>query len=259
MSSRKSAQLWTRKKRQSRAVSTKDTQRLTRVRLSSRPDDVLSSRPLIVAYVRVSSSSQSHAMQRDAIERVARARGDRLDRFMEEKASARTTDRPILRALRDAARKGAIRKVYVYRVDRLARSGIRDLLTIVQELHSHGVQIVTCTDGFDLAGPGSEIVLAVLAWAAEMERVANGERLASARRRLEAQGRAWGRPRSMTVAEVERARVLYARNGTLRSVSIALKVPRSTLAAALRRVPKPPASKDAEKSRKRGAKPPASR
>jgi hypothetical protein len=43
-------------------------------------------------------------------------------------------------------------------------------------------------DGFDPAGRAAEIVLAVLAWAAKTERFAINERIAAARRRIEAEG-----------------------------------------------------------------------
>jgi len=53
----------------------------------------------------------------------------------------------------------------------------------------------TIADGFSFGGPGGEIVLAVLAWAAQIERASIGERIAAARTRVEASGGHWGRPR----------------------------------------------------------------
>src|SRR5256885_11211629 len=49
-------------------------------------------------------------------------------------------------------------------------------------------------DGFDLAGPAAEIILAVVSWAAKLERLAINERIAAARERIEAEGGKWGRP-----------------------------------------------------------------
>lgn len=187
----------------------------------------------VASYVRVSSRAQDHAMQLDAIERQARARGDVIGRRYAERLSGKTLDRPELKRLREDARQGYVRRLYVYRVDRLARSGIADMLTVVQELQASGVEVVTVADGFPLSGPMAELVLAMMAWAAKMERLAINERLAAARTALEARGGKWGRPSRMDDAAREKA-VQMARAGrSVREVAVALKVPRSTVARAL--------------------------
>ena len=152
------------------------------------------------AYVRVSSRSQDAASQRAALERAARARGDTIASWYVEKQSGRTLARPILDSVRELARRGHIRKLFVFRLDRLTRSGIRDTLDVVHELRAAGCELVTIADGFELAGPAADVVLAVLAWAAQMERAARGERIAAARARAET----WGRPRAAGPAEVRR-------------------------------------------------------
>jgi DNA invertase Pin-like site-specific DNA recombinase len=188
----------------------------------------------VAAYLRVSSASQDAGMQRDAILRAARARGELVVHWFADTMSGATTKRPELARLRAAVRAGDVRKLYVYRLDRLTRSGIRDTLAIVDELRAHGCTLVTIADGFDVDGPASEVVLAVLAWAAKMERQAIGERIAAARARVAAEGGAWGRPRRMARGDVARARELAAAGKSVRAISAAMKVPRSTLARALR-------------------------
>jgi DNA invertase Pin-like site-specific DNA recombinase len=122
--------------------------------------------------------------------------------------------------------------VIVYRLDRLARSGIRDTLEVVEELRAAGATLVSCADGFDLSGPAAEIVIAVMAWAAKMERLAINERISAARLRIEADGGTWGRPRRMSGAEVATFRRMRKAGVSLRSCAVAMKVPRSTLARA---------------------------
>jgi DNA invertase Pin-like site-specific DNA recombinase len=185
------------------------------------------------AYVRVSSRAQTHATQRDAIERVARARGDTIQVWYSEKFSAKTLDRAVLAKLRADARAGRISKLYVYRLDRLARSGIRDMFEVVEQLREHGVEVVTVADGFDLTGPAAEVVLAVIAWAAKMERLAINERISAARERLRVEGRAWGRPPRLRPREVERARSLAAQGLSVRAVAAHLNAPRATVHRAL--------------------------
>lgn len=189
----------------------------------------------VAAYVRVSSRSQDLATQRDAIGRCAKARGDEISVWFEEKRSASTLERAELGALRAAVRRGEVRTVYVFRLDRFARSGIRDTLGLLEELRAGGARVVTVADGFELEGPFAEVVTAVMAWAAQMERLALGERILAARTRVEAGGKRWGRPRR--AGDELAARVRALRSGpeklTIRKIAVALKVPRSTVQAIL--------------------------
>jgi DNA invertase Pin-like site-specific DNA recombinase len=114
------------------------------------------------AYIRVSSKSQTLDLQRVAIERAARTRRDAIADWYSDRQSARTHSRPGLEQLRQAAREGRVPRLYVYRLDRLARSGIRDTFEVIEELRRHYCELVTVSDGFDLAGPAAEVVLAVM-------------------------------------------------------------------------------------------------
>jgi DNA invertase Pin-like site-specific DNA recombinase len=167
--------------------------------------------------------------QRAAILRAAKARRVKIAEWYEDTASAATLRRPALQRLRDEARGGAFRVVYVYRLDRLSRGGINETLTVIQELAAHGVTVETIGDGFTLGGPAGDIVLAVLAWAAQMERAAIVERMGAARKRVEAAGGTWGRPRSLPDAKVSTIRKLGKEGRTVRAIAIALKVPKSTV------------------------------
>jgi DNA invertase Pin-like site-specific DNA recombinase len=189
-----------------------------------------------VAYVRVSSKAQDLGMQKLAIERTATARGDSIGTWYEEKRSAKTILRPELQRLREHARQGMIRRLYVYRLDRLSRSGIRDTFEVVEELRLHGVDLVTVSDGFDLNGPAAEVVLAVMAWACKMERLAINERIASARERVESEGGKWGRPRRLDGHGEQRILRLREEGRTIREISVAIKVPRPTVARVLGRL-----------------------
>jgi len=186
------------------------------------------------AYLRVSTHQQDWKLQRDAIARACKARGDRIPKslWFEEKKSGASIERAALQKLRAAVRAGRVGRVYVFRIDRLTRSGIRDTLALVEEFRRGGAELVTIADGFDLSGPAAEVVLAVLAWAAQMERNAIGERIRAARVRVEAAGGRWGRPRKLDPATIDRAKELRKKK-SVRAVAVALKVPRSTLADAL--------------------------
>lgn len=184
------------------------------------------------AYVRVSSKAQDYASQRAAIERAANARGDKIKEWYAEKKSAKTIAREELGRLRADVRAGHVRRLYVFRLDRLARSGIRDTFEVVEELRAHGCELVTVADGFDLNGPAADVVLAVMAWAAKMERLAINERISAARERLAKEGRAWGRPPRLTPRERKGVASMRRAGHTIRQIAVALKIPRSTVARA---------------------------
>ncbi len=50
------------------------------------------------------------------------------------------------------ARAGKLRgrRLYVFRLDRLTRTGIADTLTTIEELRTNGVEVLSVADGFDL-------------------------------------------------------------------------------------------------------------
>ena len=207
---------------------------------------------MITAYLRISSKSQDVATQRHAIERAAARTGQTVARWFQEVLGGAKTIRPELAALLRAARAGEISTLYVYRLDRLSRAGIRDTLQTLETLRAAGVDVRTIADGFELNGPASEVVVAVLAWAAQMERAAIGERIASARQRVEASGKHWGRPRKLNDRRAAEIRQMKADGRSIRQIAMAVKVPRSTVGQCLAKKgvyakPKPPVKKNLKK------------
>ena len=196
-----------------------------------------------IAYIRVSSKAQDYATQRSTITKTAAARGDVIVEWYAEKKSAKTMDREELRRLRDDARAGAFRRLYVFRLDRLTRSGISDTLAVIAELRAHGVEVVSIADGFDLAGPAAEIIIAVMAWASRMELLARNERISAARDRLAAEGRPWGRPPRMTPEQIAKAVAMKVEGRSVREIAMAIKVAKSTIGRALS--PRGPATRTA--------------
>ena len=185
------------------------------------------------AYLRVSSAAQSYAMQEAAILQAVATRGDELLERYSEKASAKVNARPERERLLQDAKLGQFGRLYVYRLDRLSRGGIRDVLDVVERLTRYNVELVTLTDGFDLKGPAAEIILAVLAWASKFERQAINERIASARARIVAEGKSWGRPSRLSDVDVTKVQALREKGHTLRYIAQAMHVPKSTVARAL--------------------------
>lgn len=191
------------------------------------------------AYLRVSTAAQDHAMQRDAIERAAERRGDAVTAWYVDTESGGTLARPDLARLRRDARAGILpRRLYVFALDRLTRTGIVDTIALIRELHGVGVEVISHSDPFDVAGPAAEIVIAVMAWAAEAELRRQKERRAAARKRREAAGLAWGRPRRLAEGDPREQRIaeLAAEKRSHRYIAQEVGVKRDTVRRTIKRL-----------------------
>lgn len=169
--------------------------------------------------------------------RAAAARGEEIAEFFEEKRSGAARERPELDRLRQAVRAGHVTRLYVFRLDRLTRRGIRDTLQLLEEFRGAGAVVVSVADAFDpaqLVGPLGELAAALVAWAAEMELLAKKERISAAREKVEASGGRWGRPRKVDPTTLAAAKKLVNVDKlSVRVVAQRLKVPKTTLLRAL--------------------------
>lgn len=153
--------------------------------------------PLCAAYVRVSTERQDATNQRPSLERLASSRGWSIRWYGETESAAR--ERPILAQMLEDARRGEIQAVAVWALDRLHRSMVGTIQTVL-DLDRLGVQVVSVRDSWlDTRGPVRELLLAIFGWVAEQERRRLIERtregLARAKARGTKSGRAIGRPK----------------------------------------------------------------
>lgn len=195
--------------------------------------------PSAAAYVRVSTPEQNHALQQAAIERVRIARGDDELAWFAEKRSGRAWERPELERLRGLVSRGACRRVYVWRLDRFTRRGIADTFELVQGFMRAGAEVISVTEGFDFGPPFGDIMLALMAWAAQMEGRAQLERVQGARARMAAEGRAWGRPPRVPPGSELEKKIVALRaeeKRSFRSIAMAVKVPQTTVERVCQRV-----------------------
>jgi len=196
---------------------------------------------MIAAYVRVSSKAQELKTQKDAIQRVCKARRERIATWFEERVSSQN-ERPQLNALREFVRAGRVRKLYVFRLDRLTRGGVCEMLNLMNEFKVNGCQVESIADGFGFSGPAREIVLAVLGMCAELERAAIAERVTAARRRIEAGGGTWGRPPKVTEKQRQQIRKMAADDWSIRSIAEEIGLAPSTIHRVLSQKPTPKSS-----------------
>lgn len=115
-----------------------------------------------IAYVRVSSVDQNEARQKEGL-----GKKYEIDKWFTEKISGKDMNRPQLKAMLDYVREGDT--VYVLEFSRLARS-TKDLLTIVEQLQSKGVHIVSDKENIDSRTATGKLMLTMIGAIAEFER-----------------------------------------------------------------------------------------
>jgi DNA invertase Pin-like site-specific DNA recombinase len=114
-----------------------------------------------VGYIRCSHIDQNEARQLSAFEPLS------LYRIYIEKASAKSTDRPILKQLLDYVRDGDC--VYIKDFSRLARN-VKDLLEITEDLNNRGVTLISLQENLDLGTATGQLLLKLLGSVYEFER-----------------------------------------------------------------------------------------
>lgn len=114
-----------------------------------------------VAYVRVSTTHQNDDRQLEALKKY------NIDKYFTEKVSAKSTNRPELQNLLAYVRKDD--KVFIHDFSRLARS-TKDLLDIVEQLTSKGVELVSIKESIDSSTATGKLMLTMIGAIAEFER-----------------------------------------------------------------------------------------
>jgi len=193
----------------------------------------------LVAYVRVSEESENPENQVFAIyEWVAKQGYQLVDIYQDIGVSGALPprERPGFRRVLEAL--PSVDGVVVYALDRVARSLV-ELVEVVREIEARGKVILSVREAWlqQLDPKVRSLVVAVLGWAAEMEREFIRERTREALKRVKAQGKRVGRPPKVTEAVARRAVEYVARGYTLKDAAKLLGVGYTTLARYLTQNP----------------------
>lgn len=89
--------------------------------------------------------------------------------FTDKGYSGKNIDRPQFRSMMEAVRSGAVKRVIVYKLDRISRS-ILDFATMMNEFQHYGVEFVSCTEKFDTSTPMGRAMLNICIVFAQLER-----------------------------------------------------------------------------------------
>ncbi len=165
--------------------------------------------PRVALYARVSTILQDEQRQVDDLRRVAAERGWDVVEEIRERMTGTKVDRPGLARALELAKTGRADFLLTWELSRLTRGGIGDLFDIVRALDSAKVRLASVQEPWvSVDGPTRDLLLAVLGWAAKMERDLLSERTKSGLARARANGKPIGRPRVLTDEKVERIREL---------------------------------------------------
>ena len=113
------------------------------------------------AYIRVSTAEQHNDRQFAAMKHLG------IDKYFEEKISAKDTNRPELQKLLGEVRAGDA--IYIKDFSRLARS-TKDLLDIAEQLKKKKVDLISLKENLDSSTPTGKLMLTMIAAIYEFER-----------------------------------------------------------------------------------------
>lgn len=134
-------------------------------------------------YMRVSDVKQedgiSLEMQEDEISKYAAYKGiEDMKKYSEIKSARSVKGRLKLSELLGDVKEGRIKKIIVYKLDRLTRS-LRDLMNLLYLLDEHGCQLHSTFENIDTSTPSGRMLVQVLGIVAEWESANTSERVSS--------------------------------------------------------------------------------
>jgi len=187
-------------------------------------------------YARVSTKGQDPLNQLLQLRAYAESKGWRIAQIYEDHESAAEGKRreAYARLFADATAPGRRWDVLLFwSLDRFSRGGVYETIHRLKTLHAAGVRFVSLQEQYlDTLGPFRDAVIAVLAAVAALERDRISERVKAGIARSQLQGKRFGR-KPLELDE-KRLAALQAKGYSLRMMSAALKVSRTTILRRLR-------------------------
>ncbi|MBN2594850.1 MAG: recombinase family protein [Sedimentisphaerales bacterium] len=145
-------------------------------------------------YLRVSTSQQTTRSQKPDLERwLAAQEPDKLGKvgWYSDTATGKNMDRPGWQKLQAAINTGRVKKLVVWRLDRLGRTA-SGLCKLFEDLQAKDVRLVSLKDSIDLGTASGRLIANVLASVAAYETEIRGERVKAGQAAAQAAGKTWG-------------------------------------------------------------------
>lgn len=177
-----------------------------------------------IGYARVSTEAQNLDRQVDALKDYG------VDELYTEKITGTKSHRPELDKVRLRMRKGDL--IVVESLSRLGRS-TKDLLNLLDEFDSKGVQLISLKESIDTSTPTGKLLVTVLSAISQFERDLIVQRTQEGLKAARARGRRGGRP-PVDDKAIQKALKLYAANThTAKEIASICGISVSTLYRAL--------------------------
>lgn len=133
-------------------------------------------------YARQSVDREDSISIESQIELCLREVGNNAHRVFRDKGySGKNTERPDFQEMMAAVRSGGVRRIIVYRLDRISRS-VLDFANVISELQKYGVEFVSITERFDTSTPIGKAMLMIVMVFAQLERETIQQRVIDAYR-----------------------------------------------------------------------------
>lgn len=182
----------------------------------------MQNRGMIYGYARVSTDTQDLASQ------LAQLKAAGCGKLFHEKLTGANADRLQLKKLRTVLAPGDL--VLIPAVDRHAR-GVTDLLVLACDMQRAGAGVRSLAEpALDTTCEYAEIILAIIGFAASLERKSIRARTARGRVDARAQGVKFGRKPKLTPHQQREAAARLQEGETQRSIARSYNVSQSTIA-----------------------------
>jgi DNA invertase Pin-like site-specific DNA recombinase len=190
-------------------------------------------------YCRVSleDGRQTVENQRQQLAEFRERMGWQIVAEFHDAKSGKSLDRPGLKKMVAAASRREFDILVFWSLDRLSRSGVLDVLNLLQQLKDWKVAYRSLQENYlDSLGPFADVIVSLLATLAKLEREKIRERTLAGLARARKQGRIGGRPKAEDDAKlVQRVQTLRRAGKTVRQIAAEAGISTNTLLK-LRRV-----------------------
>lgn len=181
-------------------------------------------------YLRCSTAQQNLEIQTNDLRKYAEARGlEIVFEYSDFGISGAKDRRPALDQLMKAVRQRKFDYILVWRLDRLGRN-TRHLLTVLDELDSLQIPLISLQEGFDLSTPIGRVVATVLAALSAFEREIIRERVIAGIQNAKNNGKKLGRPIKVNVNLVN---TLRDQGKTYKEIAIQLGISQGSIRQAI--------------------------
>jgi len=183
-------------------------------------------------YCRVSTNDQKTDMQLTDLRKFSSDRNLSIyNEYVDNGISGSIKKRPALDRLMSDAKKKKFDVILVWRFDRFARSS-RHLVEALHTFRHLDIQFISYNENIDTGSPLGEAMFTIISAMAQLERDIIRERVKAGLKNARNKGKTLGRPKANI--DLSRAKEMQNDGDSMRSISIKLRIPRTTLIRALK-------------------------